>query len=129
MDSLMSKTIQYPNFYDTACALVLMAGGVLAQLYADWHTPGQSWAWGDCRVFVSGTTGCAEMRLSGDPSVEGGAAEELLFRVTNASAFGDPDDDHGGLPNRVEGRVSVLQHPDILEACRRQSPPMRRLSS
>ncbi len=37
VDSLMSKTIlpEYPGFYDTNCAQVLMAGGVLAQLYAD----------------------------------------------------------------------------------------------
>lgn len=126
VDSVMSKTIlpEYPDFYDTACAQVLMAGGVLAQLYADWHTPDRSWAWGDSRVFVSGTAGCAELRLSGDPSVEGGAAEELLFRVTNASAFervaltATPTTITEDFLNLVEGRVSVLQHPDILEACR-----------
>ncbi|MDF2664127.1 MAG: gfo/Idh/MocA family oxidoreductase [Paenibacillus sp.] len=126
VDSLMRKTIltEYPGFYDTNCAQVLMAGGVLAQLYADWHTPDRSWAWGDCRVFVSGTTGCAELRLSGDPSVQGGAAEELLFRVTNASAFerialsAIPTTITVDFLNRVGGRVSVLQHPDILEACR-----------
>ncbi|MFK7693992.1 Gfo/Idh/MocA family protein [Paenibacillus sp. HJGM_3] len=126
VDSLMTKTIlpEHPDFYDTACAQVLLTGGTLAQLYADWHTPDKSWTWGDCRIFVSGTAGCAELRLCGDPSVASAANEELLLRVTNASAFERID-----LPtpattitedflNRLEGRDSIIGHRDILEACR-----------
>lgn len=71
---------EHPTFYDTAGLQVLMQGGVIAQLYADWHTPRQSWTWGDCRVFISGTKGSAELRLAGDPFV---SEQSLYLRVTD----------------------------------------------
>lgn len=72
---------EYPQFYDAASAQALLADGTTAQLYADWHTPAKSWTWGDCRIFVSGTRGSAEVRLEGDPLI---AQEELLLAVTDA---------------------------------------------
>lgn len=121
IDSMMSKTIipEHPTFFDTACAQVLMDGGVLAQLYTDWHTPDKSWTWGDCRVFVSGTAGCAELRLTGDPAV---AQEELLFRVTNETAFGravlepSPVTITEDFLSRMEDQPCLIAHRDILEA-------------
>lgn len=70
---------EYPGFYDSASVQAVTEGGIVANLYTDWHTPGRSWTWGDCRVFLTGTAGKAELRLSGDPLV---ADEELLLVVT-----------------------------------------------
>ncbi|TYP79395.1 Gfo/Idh/MocA family protein [Paenibacillus methanolicus] len=79
----MTKRIlpEYPEFYDSASVQVVMQGGVTAQLYADWYTPSQSWTWGDGRIFVTGTEGFAELRLSGDPF----AGREAMVLVTTNS--------------------------------------------
>ncbi|MDF2963039.1 MAG: oxidoreductase, partial [Paenibacillus sp.] len=86
VNSLMAKHIlpEYPEFYDTATVQVRMEGNLLAQLYTDWHTPESCWAFGDCRIFVSGTKGCAELRIFGDPSV---SMDELMFQITNEEKF------------------------------------------
>lgn len=73
---------EYPEFYDSASVQVLMEGGITAQLYADWYTPSQSWTWGDGRIFVTGTEGFAELRLSGDPFA---AREAMVLVTTNSS--------------------------------------------
>lgn len=72
---------EYPEFWDTASAQVVMDGGVIGQLYADWHNPDKSWTWGDCRLFVNGTVGFAELRLCGDPAVSD--ADELYLQVSD----------------------------------------------
>jgi len=82
----VSKNIleNYPDFYDTALAQVKMEDGIIASLYADWHTASKSWTWGDCRIYVTGTKGSAEARLEGDPFIQ---KEGLLIVVTdNAEA-------------------------------------------
>jgi predicted dehydrogenase len=86
ISSLMAKNgmPEYPQFYDTAAVQVRMEGNILAQLYTDWHTPEQCWAFGDCRIFVTGTKGSAELRVFGDPSV---ALEELMFKITHQENF------------------------------------------
>lgn len=112
---------EHPTFYDTATAQVMMSNGTLAQLYTDWHTPSKSWTWGDCRIFVTGTNGCAKLRLSGDPSV---GKEELYFQVTNDEPFArvelsKPDTNiTEDFIRRIEHKPSVLSHRDIVETCR-----------
>lgn len=71
---------EHPDFYDTANIQALTESGIIGNVYADWHTPDQSWAWGDFRIFVTGTRGKAEIRQSGDPLI---ANDELLLVVTN----------------------------------------------
>lgn len=111
----------HPKFYDTATAQVIMSNGTLAQLYADWHTPIKSWTWGDCRIFVTGTEGCAELRLTGDPSVE---KEELYFQITNTEPFTRMELMHPEVDitqdfiARIENKPSLLTHRDILETSR-----------
>ena len=113
---------EYPDFYDAASAQVLMSGGTIAQLYSDWHTPEQSWTWGDCRIFVTGTEGCAELRLSGDPSVN--PKEELYFQITRSEPFVKVELDKPernmmqDFLDRIAGKPSVLTHRDILETSR-----------
>ncbi|MNI76827.1 hypothetical protein D3C73_1330800 [compost metagenome] len=96
-----------------------MEGGTQAQLYADWHAPEKCWTFGDCRLFVSGTKGNAELRLCGDPSV---AMEELLFLVTDNEPFHRVE-----LPPtpltitqdflmRIEEKFSLITHHDLLQA-------------
>ena len=112
---------EHPTFEDTACFQVLMEDGIVAQLYADWHTPEKSWTWGDCRIFVAGTEGCAELRLNGDPLV---ANEEILFRVTHREPPQRVEPEQPPLTitedflNRIDGKASLLTHRDILEASR-----------
>ncbi|WP_246067480.1 Gfo/Idh/MocA family protein [Paenibacillus koleovorans] len=77
-----------PDFYDTASVQVELEGGLVAQLYADWHTPDKSWTWGDGRIFINGTEGCAELRLSGDPFIT--ADQPLLLQITNREAVTRP---------------------------------------
>ncbi|PYI55442.1 Gfo/Idh/MocA family protein [Paenibacillus flagellatus] len=124
VQTLMAKHIlpEHPTFYDTACAQVLLEGGTMAQLYADWHTPDKSWTWGDCRIFVTGTEGCAELRLSGDPSCDKNG--ELYFQVTNGEPFVrvEPEPLSATITrdflDRIEGKPCILTHRDIVETSR-----------
>jgi predicted dehydrogenase len=121
INSFIAKHIlpEYTQFYDTATVQVRMEGNILAQLYTDWHTPDQSWAFGDCRIFVSGTKGCAELRLFGDPSV---AMEELMFKTTNQEKFHRvelvqaPATVIEDFLHRIEGKTYTISHQDLLLA-------------
>ncbi|MFD0712911.1 Gfo/Idh/MocA family protein [Paenibacillus sp. GCM10027626] len=121
--SMMSKRIMpdKPTFYDAATAQVMLGGGVMAQLYADWHTPAKSWTWGDCRLFVVGTEGSAELRLNGDPLV---AHEELLLWVSNDHAYerleldAVPVNCTADFLNRIAGKPALVSHEDMYMACR-----------
>jgi predicted dehydrogenase len=113
---------EHPTFYDTASAQVMMSNGLIAQLYTDWHTPKLSWTWGDCRLFITGTDGCAELRLSGDPSVE--QLGELYFQITGSEPFKSQELSTPALHitedflARIDNKASVLTVKDIVEACR-----------
>lgn len=117
----MSKSMlpQYPSFYDAAQLLVTMEDGLVAQLYADWHTPDGSWTWGDCRIFVTGTEGSAELRLQGDPLV----SREPVFLLTTRSQelhqvplLRPPVGMIKDFVNRTEGKPSMLSGEDVLRA-------------
>lgn len=111
---------EYPEFWDAASAQVVTEGGVIGQLYADWHTPDRSWTWGDCRLFVNGTAGFAELRLCGDPSVSD--ADELLLRVTDSQPLErveltpPPLTLTADFLRRVAGEPGALTHRDVLAA-------------
>lgn len=122
--SVLGKNImpEHPTFYDTAFAQVLMEGGITAQLYADWHTADKSWTWGDCRVFVTGTKGQAELRLAGDPLIGG---ESLYLEVTDSEGLRQveltpaPYTLSGDLVRRaegMEGSPDAPGHADLLAA-------------
>jgi predicted dehydrogenase len=110
---------EYPNFYDLASVQVLMEGNITAQLYADWFTPVKSWTWGDGRIFVTGTNGFAELRLSGDPLVK---QEALFLRTTSSEALAAVELEQPPVTitkdflNRIEGKPSLLIAGDILSA-------------
>lgn len=117
----MSKSIlpEYPGFYDAAQLLVTMEDGLVAQLYADWHTPDGSWTWGDCRIFVTGTEGSAELRLQGDPLV----SREPAFLLTTRSQelhqvplLRPPAGTIKDFVNRTKGKPSMLSGEDVLRA-------------
>jgi predicted dehydrogenase len=113
---------EYPGFLDTASAQVVMSGGAIGMLYADWHTPDKRWTWGDCRIFVNGTKGFAELRLSGDPSVSG--ADELYLRVTDSQPLEQtelvqPDQSlTADFLSRIRGERGTLTHDDVLATSR-----------
>lgn len=109
---------EYPTFYDAAGVQVFMAGGITAQLYADWHTPAGSWTWGDGRIFITGTRGIAEIRLEGDPLL---SSDEVALVITDqelrslpltAPAFSLSQD----FLNRVAGEAGLITHDDIYKA-------------
>lgn len=112
---------EYPTFCDAASLQVLLGGGITAQLYADWHTPEASWTWGDGRIFVAGTNGCAELRLEGDPFLSKGP---LFIQVTNDAPARAVEPAIAPLTlskdflNRIEGRSAVLTANDVLQACK-----------
>ena len=112
---------EYPGFYDVTAAQVCMKNGVIAQLYSDWLTPDQGWSGGDGRIFVIGTTGSVEARLSGDPSIVTG--EELVFLVNDHKAHERVELDSQVDNNvtrdfleRIEGRDALISANDIYEA-------------
>lgn len=109
---------EYPTFYDAAGVQVFIAGGITAQLYADWHTPAGSWTWGDGRIFITGTRGMAEIRLEGDPLL---SSDEVALVITDqelrslpltAPAFSLSQD----FLNRVAGEAGLITHDDIYKA-------------
>ncbi|ACX63499.1 MULTISPECIES: Gfo/Idh/MocA family protein [Paenibacillus] len=109
---------EYPTFYDAAGVQVFMAGGITAQLYADWHTPAGSWTWGDGRIFITGTRGIAEIRLEGDPLLSNDEValvitdQELRSLPLTAPAFSLSQD----FLNRVAGEAGLITHDDIYKA-------------
>jgi predicted dehydrogenase len=117
---VMCKNIlpEYPDFYDTAAVQILTDGGIPVQFYADWHNPVKSWTWGDCRLFITGTKGTAELRLEGDPFISTG--DSLLIVVTHKEAAHQisfdtpPGNISEDFLSRIEGRPSILTHEDIM---------------
>lgn len=118
---MKSKTIlpQYPQFYDVASVQIQMDNGILAQLYADWHTPEKCWSFGDCRIYVTGTRGNIELRLCGDPAVD---KDELFSLTTDKEPFR-----HVELPAvpinvtqdflaGIEGEFSIITKKDVYQA-------------
>lgn len=57
-----------------------MENGLIASLYADWHTASKSWTWGDCIIFITGHKRKRRDEIGGDPFTK---EKELLFIVTN----------------------------------------------
>ncbi|AJY75158.1 Gfo/Idh/MocA family protein [Paenibacillus beijingensis] len=119
-EGVVGKTIlpEHPSFYNTVSLQVVMQEGVVAQLYADWHTPQKSWTWGDGRIFVTGTEGFAELRLSGDPFV---SEDALMLQITNREApaivplVQPPCSITADFIRRIQGFDSILTHDDIVK--------------
>ncbi|MBP1988626.1 Gfo/Idh/MocA family protein [Paenibacillus eucommiae] len=122
MHSLAGKHVvpESVDFYDTAHVQLVLGEGIIASLHADWLAPEQGWA-ADGRIFVTGTMGCAEIRLAGDPAI---AEEELLFTVSEGQRYQQEElvPSQSGLSEdfirRIEGRPALLTQQDILEACK-----------
>jgi predicted dehydrogenase len=120
-EGYMRKQIlnEYPTFYDSAQLLVQMESGLVAQLYADWHTPDKSWTWGDCRIFVAGTKGSAELRLLGDPLV---SQTSMMLKVTGEESLhavmllNPPCGIMQDFLHRIEGKHAILTGKDVLNA-------------
>jgi predicted dehydrogenase len=120
IDGYIGKTIlpEYPSFYNTANVQVIMEDCIVAQLYADWHTPDTSWTWGDGRIFATGTEGFAELRLQGDPFVQ---EESVMIQLTNGEPAAliplqrPPHSITEDFIRRIQGLDCILTHEDILK--------------
>ncbi|UOQ47646.1 Gfo/Idh/MocA family oxidoreductase [Gracilibacillus caseinilyticus] len=110
---------EYPSFYDAAGMQIVMNDGVISQLYADWHTPDKSWTWGDCRLYVVGTKGVAEIRLEGDPFI---SDTDLVLRVsddevlTKVPTIQPPVTITEDFLQRIRGEYGFIGHQDLLVA-------------
>ncbi|WP_245855764.1 Gfo/Idh/MocA family protein [Paenibacillus rigui] len=117
----VSKTVmpEHPTFYNTASVQVEIEDCIVAQLYADWHMPEQSWTWGDGRIYVTGTEGIAELRLQGDPLV--GEEPSLLIQLTNREPvvrvplLEPPYSISHDFVRRIEGLDCIVSHEDIVK--------------
>ncbi len=118
-EGMVTKNIlpEYPTFYDTAAIQVLLKENTIAQLYSDWHTPEASKTYGDGRVFVVGTKGYAELRLTGDPLI---TDENLMLFVTHEKQYERVELDFvqenitEDFLKRIEGKQIGITHRDIL---------------
>ncbi|WP_240468633.1 Gfo/Idh/MocA family oxidoreductase [Gracilibacillus sp. YIM 98692] len=121
ISSYMAKNIlpEHPSFYDAAGLQIVMNDGVTSQLYADWHTPDKSWTWGDCRIYVVGTQGVAEIRLEGDPFI---SEDDLLLQVSDKEELSEipkitpPFTLTEDFLYRIRGEKGMLGHQDLLAA-------------
>lgn len=117
----VGKTImpEHPSFYNSASVQVLMVDGIVAQLYADWHSPVGGWTWGDGRIFVTGTESFVELRLHGDPLV---GRDPVVIRSTNGEsvdtlpALQPPCTITEDFLRRIGGGDSIITHEDMLKA-------------
>jgi predicted dehydrogenase len=108
------------SFYDSTQFFVIGKNGITGYFRADWHMTDTHWSWGDFRVFCSGTKGCLEARVLGDPLTK----EPMLIlfeegKETRKLSVDDPGlSVTGDFINRVEGRDYIIGHKDILDASR-----------
>lgn len=119
----MSKRIlpEHASFFDAAQLQVVMNGGLVAELYADWHTPEKSWTWGDGRIFVVGTEGAVELRLQGDPLISREPAVLLTTRTKDLHRIPllrPPVGIVKDFIGRTEGMPAILTGADVLGASR-----------
>ncbi|MGI2297776.1 Gfo/Idh/MocA family protein [Paenibacillus sp. GXUN7292] len=121
---LVGKSVlpEYPTFYNTVNVQVELADGLLTQLYADWHTPPKSWTWGDGRIFVTGTKGFAELRLSGDPLL--GSSTPIMLYASGEEEWSSveliqpPATITADFLSYIEGEASLLTHEELIKASR-----------
>ncbi|MDF2724748.1 MAG: oxidoreductase [Paenibacillus sp.] len=117
----VGKTImpEHPTFYNSASLQVVMEDCIVAQLYADWHSPVGGWSWGDGRIFVTGTESLVELRLHGDPLV---GRDPVVIRSTNGEsvdrlpALEPPCTITEDWLLRIGGEASIVTHDDIVKA-------------
>ncbi|WP_240041100.1 Gfo/Idh/MocA family protein [Paenibacillus ginsengarvi] len=117
----VGKTImpEHPTFYNSASLQVVLEDSIVAQLYADWHSPVGGWSWGDGRIFVTGTDSFVELRLHGDPLV---GLDPVVIRSTNGEsveclpALEPPCTITQDWLRRIGGEASMITHDDIVKA-------------
>ncbi|SDM82735.1 Predicted dehydrogenase [Paenibacillus sp. yr247] len=120
IEGFIGKTMlpEYPTFYNTTNLQVVMEDCIVAQLYADWHTPVRSWTWGDGRIFATGTEGFAELRLQGDPFVK---EDGIMIQLTNQEPaelvplIDPPCSITEDFIRRIQGQDAILTQEDIMK--------------
>lgn len=96
-----------------------MGDCIVAQLYADWHSPVGGWSWVDGRIFVTGTESFVELRLHGDPLV---GRDPIVNRSTNGESvdrlptLDPPCTITEDWLRRIGGEASIITHDDIVKA-------------
>lgn len=119
----MVKSIlpERPEFFDLACAMVTASTGVSGYYRVDWHMSEGHWNWGDLRIFCVGTTGCAEVRATGDPITR--KAELIVYTekgetVSRELTESPADNEVTDFLERIAGREHCITGGDVLAACR-----------
>ena len=122
LSSGMIKTIlpERTKFFDLCTAMVTSSGGVSGYYRVDWHMAEGHWNWGDLRIFCVGTTGCAEVRATGDPLTR---KIELIVYRENAETISWPLEENNenevtDFLGRIAGKPCCITGEDVVQACR-----------
>jgi len=121
-NGVAQKTIlkEKKSFYDSAQFIVCSKNGISGYLRVNWHMPDSHWTWGDLRIFCSGTKGCLEARVLGDPLTkkpvivfyqEGNKTRRVPVKECNNSVTKD-------FIKRINGESYLISHKDILDTTR-----------
>ncbi len=87
--SASEGSFRHKGIADCGTVFLKLTRGVTGLFRADWLTPREYPAHGDCRFFVTGTEGSAELRFAGDPLNVGGAprrAQDAAVSSPNGGA-------------------------------------------
>ncbi len=83
--------MEHPPFQDRG-RIAMRAGDVTGTILLHWFTPDGLPAWGDGRLFATGTTGTLEVRKYVDPAGRPGADHVILTDATGVRRFDASDD-------------------------------------
>ena len=120
--SAREGSFRYEGIADCGAVFVALKNGVTGLFRTDWLTPRAYPAHGDCRFFLSGTEGSAELRFAGDPLSVGGA-ELIVYSDRRAP---EKVELPSGFPSFYEelarflegGEEPVLKSADVIESTR-----------
>ena len=116
---LKTTLFDYPELYDKAILNIVYEGLVTATMKSDWLMPEAVQAWGDGRIFVTGTKGRAEIRSAGDLTGEPGPCVNLMTNSQPAQRLDVPDTPvklSEDFMRQIRGEAVVLS-PEEIYAC------------
>ncbi len=120
--SAREGSFRHRGIADCGAVFLELKGGVTGLFRADWLTPRAYPAHGDCRFFVAGTEGSAELRFAGDPLNVGGS-ELIVYSDHRAPEKAELPSDfpsfYEELARFVEGGPEpVLRSREVIESMR-----------
>jgi predicted dehydrogenase len=110
---------EYPSLYENAIVNVVLEDHITATMKSDWLMPEAFESWGDGRIFVSGTKGRVELRVSGDPFGQPGpfvAFTDHHHKTTRLEIIKPPATLAADFLNQIAGKPHRLTMEDVYRA-------------